>query len=146
MTLQPSPQPNIRRTPHGLYDLSYTFLVLPRLPQMLLPNDIQARLEYWFTTLAAAYEWQLQAVTVGADHVELSLIAPPSDSAEKIVRSLMYGTSDKILTEFPRLASENGLLAPRPGAFWSSGYCVITPGRRLTPAEVTGFIQYQRGE
>ncbi|HLF03438.1 MAG TPA: IS200/IS605 family transposase, partial [Anaerolineales bacterium] len=143
LELAPAPLPHIRRTPHSLYDLSYTFLLIPRLSTTSLTGDLKTRLEHWLAMLADAYDWQAQSIHVELDHVEVSLACPPADSPEKIARGLMHETSDKIFAEFPRLAADH---AKRPGAFWSSAYYVITPARRLAPEEVTAFVEYQRRE
>jgi REP element-mobilizing transposase RayT len=141
--LQLAPLPAVRRTSHGVYDLSYTLLLIPRLSTTVLDGDLKIRLEHWLAVLADAYEWQTQSVRVQDDHVEISLRCPPADAPEKIARVLMHDTSDKVLAEFARLAAVH---AKRPGAFWASGYYVVAPGRRLTQEEIGAFLEYQRRE
>jgi REP element-mobilizing transposase RayT/CheY-like chemotaxis protein len=141
--LAPVPLPHIRRTSHSLYDLSYTFLLIPRLSTTSLTGDLKTRLEHWLAMLADACDWQTKSIRVELDHVEISLACPPADSPEKIARSLIDETSEKIFAEFPRLAADH---AKRPGAFWSPAYYVITPARPLTPEEITAFVEYQRRE
>lgn len=141
--LSPAPIPNIRRTPHGLYDLSYTFLFLPRLPHVTLTGDLKARLEQWLIALADTHDWDATTIQIEEDHVEISLNCAPADSPERIIKTILAETSDKVLAEYPRLAAAH---AKRPGAFWSTGYYVVTPGRHLAPAEVSAFVEYQRHE
>jgi putative transposase len=143
LDLPPAPLPNIRRTPHGLYDLSYTFLFLPRLPHITLSGDLKARLEQWLISLADTHDWDATTIKINEDHVEVSLNCAPADSPERVIKTILTETSDKILEEYPRLAAAH---AKRPGAFWASGYYVVTPGRRLAPEEVTAFVEYQRRE
>lgn len=143
LDLAPTPLPNIRRTPHGLYDLSYTFLFLPRLPHITLTGDLKARLEQWLIALADTHDWDASQIQIEEDHVEVSLQCAPADSPERIIKTILAETSDKVLSEYPRLAAAH---AKRPGAFWASGYYVVTPGRRLSPDEVNAFVQYQRHE
>jgi len=143
LDLPPAPLPNIRRTPHGLYDLSYTFLFLPRLPHITLAGDLKARLEQWLIALADTHDWDATTIKINEDHVEVSLNCAPADSPERVIKTILTETSDKILEEYPRLAAAH---AKRPGAFWASGYYVVTPGRRLAPEEVTAFVEYQRRE
>jgi REP element-mobilizing transposase RayT/CheY-like chemotaxis protein len=138
-----APMPAMRRTSHGVYDLSYTLLLIPRLPTTVLNSDLKVRIEHWLAILAEAYEWQTLFIRVEPDHVEISLSCPPADSPEKIARVLMQDTSDKVLAEFTRLAATH---AKRPGAFWATGYYVVAPGRRLTPEEIGAFVEYQRRE
>lgn len=141
--LSPTPLPKVRRTPHSLYDLSYTFLIIPRLPTTLLTGDLRNRVEGWLLSIADAYDWQTQSVRVEPDHVEISLGCLPTDSPESVVKALILETSDKVLTEFPRLAADH---ARRPGNFWAPAYYVVVPGRPLSPEEVGAFVEYQRRE
>jgi REP element-mobilizing transposase RayT len=143
LDLAPAPWPHIRRTPHGLYDLSYSFIFVPRLGHVNLSGDLKARLEHWLISLAEVHEWEATTIAVESDHVELSLKCPPADSPERIMKTILVETSDKILAEYPRLA---GAHAKRPASFWASGYYVVTPGRRFIPEEVRAYVEYQRRE
>ncbi len=134
---------HLRRAPHGLYDLSYSFLLLPCLPQTRLTGDLEAQLAKHLWTLTDAYEWQLQFIQIEPDHVEISLRCPPADAPEMIIQILRRETSAKLLADNPHLAPSH---AQRPGAFWASGYYVVAPGRCLASEEISAFIQYQRGE
>lgn len=143
LDLPPTPWPNIRRTPHGLYDLSYSFIFVPRHGHVNLSGDIKGRLEHWLVSLAEFHDWEVTTLAVDDDHVEISLKCPPADSPERIMKTVLAETSDKIMEEYPRLAISHG---KRPGAFWASGYYVVTPGRRFLPEEVQAFVEYQRRE
>ena len=143
LDLPPAPLLNIRRTPHGLYDLSYTFLFIPRLAHIILSGELKARLEQWLIAIADTHDWDASQIVIEADHIEISLSCAPADSPERIIKTLLVESSEKVLADFPRLAAAH---AKRPGAFWASGYYVVTPGRRLTPEEVQAFSQYQRRE
>ncbi|MBM4424258.1 MAG: IS200/IS605 family transposase [Chloroflexi bacterium] len=134
---------NVRRTPHALYDLSYTFLFIPRLPHITLIGDLKTRLEQWLALLADAREWQTQFLSIEPTHIEISLACPPTESPERIIKAILLETSTRVLEDFPRFAAAH---SKRPGAFWSPGYYVVAPGRRLSPAEVSAFIEYQRRE
>lgn len=142
-SLQPTPFPEARRTPHGLYALSYTFLFIPRLPQNRLSGDLKSRLEEWMSFLALAHDWRMTSLAVAADYVEISVDCAPSEAPEKVVKALMQTTGDKIMAEFPRLAEQH---AKRGGSFWAPGYYIVAPGRRLLPDEIRRFIEYERRE
>lgn len=143
LELPPTALPAIRRTPHALYDLTYTFLIIPRLPTNMLHGDLKSRLEQWLITLADAYDWEADSIQIEPSHIELHVRAAPGDSPDYIARTLQAETSERILSEFPRLAADH---AKRPGAFWSPGYFVTTPGRPLSNDEINAFIEYQRRE
>jgi putative transposase len=142
-TLQPVPIPNARRTPHGLYALSYTFLIIPQLPHTQLVGDLKHKLEEWIKRLALAHDWRINALSVEPDHVEISLDCAPTEAPANAIRAIVEKTSAQIFADFPRLAEEH---ARRPGAFWASGYYVIVPGRRLSTEEIIAFVEHQRRE
>ncbi len=142
-TLQAVPFPDVRRTPHGLYALSYTFLFIPKLQHIQLTGDLKERLDEWTRRLAAAHDWRVETLTLEPTHVEASLDCSPSESPENVIRVIIERTSEKILAEFPRLAEEH---ARRPGSFWAASYYVVVPGRKLSADEIARFVEYQRKE
>lgn len=131
----------VYRTPHALYKLTYTFLWLPKLPDSALRGDIVVRLEAWIRELCLVYDWRLEQLVVENEYLEVIIACSPADSPEKVVRTLMDATSQKIMTEFPRVAERH----PN-GQFWAPGYYVVTPGRKLRGDEVQRYIAYQRRE
>lgn len=142
-TLQPVPVPNARRTPHGLYALSYTFLIIPQLPHTELAGDLKQKLLEWIKRLALAHDWRINALSVEPGHLEISLDCAPTEAPANALRTIVEKTSAQIFADFPRLAEEH---AKRPGAFWAGGYYVIVPGRRLSIEEIVSFVEHQRRE
>jgi putative transposase len=142
-TLQAVPFPDVRRTPHGLYALSYTFLFIPKLQHIQLTGDLKERLDEWIHRLAAAHDWRVETLTIEPTHAEASLDCSPTESPENVIRVILERTSEKILAEFPRLAEEH---ARRPGSFWAASYYVVVPGRKLSAGEIARFVEYQRNE
>ena len=142
-TLQPVPAPDARRTPHGLYALSYTFLIIPQLPHTQLVGNLKQKLVEWIKRLALAHDWRINALSVEPGHVEISLDCAPTEAPATAIRTLVEKTSAQIFADFPRLAEEH---AKRPGAFWAGGYYVIVPGRRLSTEEIISFVEHQRRE
>ncbi|MBI3243656.1 MAG: IS200/IS605 family transposase [Chloroflexi bacterium] len=141
--LQPVPFPDVRRTPHGLFALSYTFLFIPKLPSIQLTDELKEQLEDTIKRQAAAHDWRVASLSVEATHVEVSLDCAPSESPEGVIKTIIERTSEKVLAEFPRLAEEH---ARRPGSLWAGGYYVVVPGRKLSAEEIKRFIDYQRKE
>ncbi|MEK9164951.1 MAG: IS200/IS605 family transposase, partial [Chloroflexota bacterium] len=135
--------PDVRRTPHGLYALSYTFLFIPRFPQTKLIGDIKEHLESWMTHLALIHDWRITSLMIAPDHIEVSIDCAPSEAPEKVVKALMHSTAEKVMAEFPRLANEH---ASRAASFWALGFYVVAPGRRLSADEIARFVEYERGE
>ncbi len=139
----PAAFPNARRTPHGLYALSYTYLIIPKFASTRLSGDLQSRLAEWISFQALTHDWRITGLHIEPDHLEISLDCAPSEAPEKVIKALMQNTAEKAMAEFPRLAAEH---SKRVSSFWAQGYYVVAPGRRLTADEIRAFIDYQRQE
>ncbi|MBI4316045.1 MAG: IS200/IS605 family transposase, partial [Chloroflexi bacterium] len=139
----PAAFPNARRTPHGLYALSYTYLIIPKFASTRLSGDLQSRLAEWISFQALTHDWRITGLHIEPDHLEISLDCAPSEAPEKVVKAIMQYTAEKVMAEFPRLAAEH---SKRVSSFWAQGYYVVAPGRRLSADEIRAFIDYQRQE
>jgi hypothetical protein len=74
------------------YELSYTCLLIPRLPSCQLHGDLAERLPQWMQQICTSHKWRLEFLTVqcglfsmgasgGAIHTDQSIYAsdPPGD-------------------------------------------------------------------
>ncbi len=134
-------QRQIYRTPHGLYALTYTFIWLPKRPDVELKGDVVEHISSWVKNLALAYDWRVEQLDVQARYVQLVIACSPGDAPEQVISVMMDKTSETILNEFPRHRETH--LA---GRFWAPGYLVQTPGHLLAAKDVEAYIAYQRGE
>ncbi len=139
----PAAFPNARRTPHGLYALSYTYLIIPKFASTRLSGDLKSRLAEWISFQALTHDWRITGLHIEPDHLEISIDCAPSEAPEKVIKALMQYTAEKAMAEFPRLAAEH---AKRVNIFWAQGYYAVAPGRRLSADEIRAFIDYQRQE
>jgi putative transposase len=129
----------VRRTSHGLYALSYTFLFIPRFPQTRLVGDIKEHLESWMTHLALIHGWRITSLMIAPDHVEVSIDCAPSEAPEKVVKALMDGTAEKVMAEFPRIAGEHASAPEASGrkAITSSRPAAASPPTRSPASWIT---------
>ncbi|HUN21774.1 MAG TPA: IS200/IS605 family transposase [Anaerolineales bacterium] len=135
------PLPGVYRTPHSLYTLSYTFLWLPKMPDVQLRGDMVEMLGKWMRQLALAYDWRVEELDIQPRYLQLVVACSPADAPEHVVKVMMQTTSKQILDEFPRLRE----LHPA-GNFWTPGYLVTAPGHLLAKEKIEAFILYQRKE
>jgi len=133
-------QPTI--IPYGQY-LTYTCLLLPRMPQHLLSSDLSTRLFEWMGQLCLAFGWRLEHLSIHPDHIQWIAGAPPTTSPAYIVRMLRKHTSVRIFTEFPSLAYENP-----SGDFWAPGYLIMSGSQNVQAQLVEKYIlqiRHQQG-
>jgi REP element-mobilizing transposase RayT/CheY-like chemotaxis protein len=135
------PMLGVYRTPHGLYTLSYTFLWLPKLPDVQLRGDMVELLGKWMRQLALAYDWRVEELDIQPRYLQLVVACSPADAPEHVVKVMMQTTSKQILDEFPRLREMHP-----SGNFWAPGYWVTAPGHLLAKDKIDAFILYQRKE
>ncbi len=134
-------QRQVYRTPHGLYTLTYTFVWLPKRPDVELKGDVVDHVQKWVNNLALAYDWRVEQLDVQAKFVQLVIACSPGDAPEQVIKVMMDKTSETILKDFPR--HQDTHLA---GRFWAPGYLVQTPGRLLSAKDIDAYIRYQRNE
>jgi putative transposase len=78
----------VKRTHHGVYDLKYHFVWIPKYRKMILRDDLSKRVEEVFREVAKVYEFDIERMAVVEDHVHIFLGAPPKYSPGDIVRVL----------------------------------------------------------
>jgi REP element-mobilizing transposase RayT/CheY-like chemotaxis protein len=123
----------------ALYALSYTCLLVPRLPQQRLAGDIAAELARWIPQLCLAYGFRLLHLSIRPDNLEWILEAPPAVSPGAMMAAIRQKTSQKIFEVFPRLVRENP-----SGDYWAPGYLVISSRQPLPSHIRADFIRQTR--
>lgn len=132
----------LKRTAHGLYSMAYTFLIMPRLAYNELKGDLRDHLSATLRQIASSYDWQVTALDVQPNYVEISLSCPTTDAPDYVIRSIMRDSSERVLNDFPRIARDHG---KHPGIFWSHNYWA-TSTQKLPKDEIEKIVEYQRKE
>jgi putative transposase len=127
------------RTPHALYNLTYTFVWVPKFPKTRLAGDIATLLDEWIRHNALAYDWRVERVEVRPECVALVINCPPTTAPEALVTVLKRTTSEKVFAEYPSVAADHA-----GGDFWAPGYLLIGAGQTPTPQQIDDFIAYTR--
>jgi len=127
----------IKRGKHGVYDIKYHFVWIPKYRKHVLTNQLKNRVEELFRAIAEQYDFEIDAMGIEVDHVHIFLSAPPKCSIAKIVEVLKSISSKEVFKEFPEL--EKQLWA---GEFWSDGYFVRTVGDKVTSELIRQYIKY----
>jgi putative transposase len=90
----------VKRTSHGVYDLKYHFVWVPKYRKMILREEIAKRVEEVFGEIAEAYEFEIERMAVVEDHVHIFLSAPPKYAPGEIVRILKSRSAKVVFKEF----------------------------------------------
>jgi putative transposase len=127
----------VKRTHHGVYDLKYHFVWIPKYRKMILRDDLSKRVEEVFREVAKVYEFDIERMAVVEDHVHIFLGAPPKYSPGDIVRVLKSKSAKVVFREFSEVREELW-----GGEFWSDGYFVRSVGDELTADVIRKFLEY----
>lgn len=121
------------------YDLSYTCLLIPRLPSHHLQGDMAVRLPQWLQQICASFNWRIEFVTVNPDYFQWGLRVIPSTQTGQFMQEIRNVTSQLILSTFENIRNENST-----NDFWASGYLVVL-GTRPHPKEmIEQYIRLSR--
>ena len=123
----------------GLYNLTYACLLVPRFTSHYLTGDISDRLSEWLPQICVAFGWRLEYLAVRPEYVQWVLNVPPASSPGYLMRIMRQQTSEKIFTEFPRMAKENP-----SGDFWAPGYLIMGGTQPHPPQLVKDYIKQTR--
>lgn len=131
----------VKRTSHGVYDLKYHFVWIPKYRKMILREEIAKRVEEVFREIAEVYEFEIERMAVVEDHVHIFLSAPPKYAPGEIVRILKSRSAKVVFKEFTDVRRELW-----GGEFWSDGYFVRSVGDEVTAEVIRRYIEYHNSK
>jgi REP element-mobilizing transposase RayT len=99
--------------------ITYSCLLIPRMPQHLLTSNLASYLFKWMGQLCLAYGWRLEHLSIHSNYIQLIAGAPLIISPAFLVRTLRQKTSQYIFAQFPPLVNENP-----SGDFWAPGFFI----------------------
>ena len=129
----PAPRPPRPDTPYT----AYTVLWLPWDPRLELSGEYAQALRGWIESVAQARAWDIDAIAVETDYVQLAIQVPQKSLPDVVIHTFFDETAQRTAEHFPELIDGAGRL-------WANGYYVVTPPRELSEREIGRFITYQR--
>jgi putative transposase len=132
---------SIKRTSHGVYDLKYHMVWVPKYRKMILGGKLAKRLKMTFEEISERDEFEMDTMEVKDDHVHLFLSAPPRYSPAEIVQIIKSISAKMVFKQFPEVKKELW-----GGEFWSDGYFVRSVGDKVTSEVIRRYIKYQQQE
>lgn len=119
---------------YGHY-ISYSCLLIPRMPQHLLTSTLVSYLFKWMGQLCLAYGWRLEHLSIHSNYIQMIAGAPLTISPAYLVRTLRQKTSQYIFTQFPPLTNENP-----SGDFWAPGFFISGGRQTVQPHLIDQYI------
>ena len=117
------------------YYITYSCLLIPRMPEHLLTSNLASYLFKWMGQLCLAYGWRLEHLSIHPDHIQMITEAPLTTSPAYLIRTLRQKTSQYIFAQFPPLTSENP-----SGDFWAPGFFVTGGKHTIQPQLIEHYI------
>jgi DNA-binding response OmpR family regulator/REP element-mobilizing transposase RayT len=126
----------------AVYNLDYSCLLVPRLPNHHLTGDLSDMVSDWVPQICISFGWRLEYISVRPEYLLWIANVPPATSPAYLMRILRQHLSERIFTDFPRLRKENP-----SGDFWAAGYLIMggsqTPPGQLIKEFITQTRQRQ---
>ncbi len=129
----------LETSPTEFASLSYTCIMLPRLPTHLLTGRLARKLADWLKQICLAYGWRLEAQSVRPDYFQWTVQVSPVISPSSVVRLVRLQTSQRIFGMFGRYAA-----AVPSGDFWAPGYLIVSGSLPPDTGVIRDYIQQTR--
>jgi REP element-mobilizing transposase RayT len=121
------------------YDLSYTCLLIPRLPSHQLIGDLAERLPQWVQQICVSYNWRIEFITVNPDYFQWGLRTIPSIQTSQFMQEIRQKTSELILSTFEYIHNESSA-----NDFWAPGHLVVLGARPYSKEMIEQYIRMSR--
>jgi REP element-mobilizing transposase RayT len=117
----------------------FTCILLPRLPDLILGDELYSELEEWIPQFFDTFGWQLENLVIQPTCLQWSIRVGPGASQSYMVRMLREQSTQHLAEKFPQIAQDSA-----DGDFWAPGYLLVSG--RQPPAEqyIEGFIRQTR--
>lgn len=123
----------------ALVNLTYSCVLVPRMPEHFLTGDLAGRLSEWLTQMCLAFGWRLEQLSVRPDYLQWMVNVQPQTSPAYLMRIIRQHTSRRLFTEFPRYVESNP-----SGDFWAPGYFIISGTHPPQPQLIKDYIRETR--
>ena len=130
----------LKRSSHAVYDTTYHLVWCPKRRKTIFKEEeIRQRAEQLFREISEEYEFEIQELEVGDEHVHILLSFHPKYSIGQVVRTLKSISARELFREFPRIKKRLW-----SGQLWEDGYFARTVGDRMTRQIVAKYIKNHR--
>jgi putative transposase len=130
----------LKRASHVVYDATYHLVWCPKRRKTIFKDpELRQRADQLFREIADEYEFEIQEMEVGEDHVHILISFHPKYSIGQVVRTLKSISAREMFREFPRIKKHLW-----SGQLWEDGYFARTVGDRMTRQIIEKYIRHHR--
>ena len=123
-----------------VYDTTYHLVWCPKRRKTIFKDaELRHRADQLFREISDEYEFEIQEMEVGEDHVHILISFDPKYSIGQVVRTLKSISARELFREFPRIKKRLW-----SGQLCEDGYFARTVGDRMTRQIVEKYIRQHR--
>jgi REP element-mobilizing transposase RayT len=119
--------------------LTYTCLMIPRMPHHYLAGELAEHLGQWFPQCCLAFGWRLKGLSIRPEYVQWMVEVSPAISPGNMIRILRQRTSQYIFNQSTHIKNENP-----SGDFWAPGYLIVSGSQPPTTQMRREFVDESR--
>jgi REP element-mobilizing transposase RayT len=119
--------------------LTYTCLMIPRMPHHYLSGDLAEHLNQWFPQCCLAFGWRLGGLSIRPEYIQWVIEISPTISPGYMIRILRQRTSQYIFNMYSHLKNENP-----SGDFWAQDYLIVNGLQPPTSQICHEFVEESR--
>jgi REP element-mobilizing transposase RayT/DNA-binding NarL/FixJ family response regulator len=123
----------------ALSQITYTCILLPRIPYHYLTGELADRLAQWIHQLCLAFGWRLEAISLRPEYLQWTVQVAPSISPGNVVRIIRQKTSVYIFSQFTQIREQNP-----SGDFWAYGYLIVSGSQSPSSQLLREYISQTR--
>ncbi|MEN8172696.1 MAG: transposase [Chloroflexota bacterium] len=119
----------------SMVNITYTSVLIPRLPQHHLVGELAEVLPRWVTELSLAFGWRLEHLSVRPSYLHWRAVVPAHYPPARMVLDMAAQTSRRIYAEFSSFDNANP-----SEEFWADGHLIVSGRDKLSQQLVQDFI------
>ena len=131
----------VRRGKHAVYDLKYHFVWIPKYRKNLFTKELEEFTKRVFEEIAKEYDFKIDTMEVGLNHVHMFMEVPPRYSPSEVVQIMKSISARELFKRFPEIKKQLW-----SGKLWSDGYFVRSVGDKVTTEVIQKYIKYHHDD
>jgi REP element-mobilizing transposase RayT/CheY-like chemotaxis protein len=129
----------LERVSDGLYNLTYTCLLIPRFSSHLLTRDRVNLVSDCMKEIYTSYGWRLEFLEAKQDYLRWSASIPPTIALSDHIEIIRKETSKRLFDDFPPFKQEN-----LSSDYWAPGYLIMGGKSAISDQLVLEYTKQSR--
>ena len=123
----------------GLYNLTYSCLLIPRFSSHHLTKDRENLVSDCMKEIYTSYGWRLEFLEVTPDHIRWAASIPPTIALSDHIDIIRKETSKRLFDDFPPYKQEN-----LSNDYWAPGYLIMGGKNAISDQIVMAYTKQSR--